>query len=116
MKKRKYLENDFFDFNVIDDGNNFLANPINRKKFFLNFFNFKKDIYGTNLSKEDYKKRRIQIVIVCFLSLFTLSSIAGGTFAIIKAKEISDKKEPIKPPPPPPPAKPITKLLVKKNK
>ncbi|MEF9985127.1 MAG: hypothetical protein RSA40_01875 [Malacoplasma sp.] len=95
MKKRNYLENDFFDFNVIEDGNNFLTNPLNRKKFFLNFFKPKTDIYGTLLSKEDYKKRKTQIAIVCILSLFALSSIAGGTIAILKAQEVSNKKPPI---------------------
>lgn len=81
--------NDFFDFNAIDEEKNFINNPINRKLFFSNLFKINKDIYGTVLSKSDLKKRKKQLVIVIFLGLFTMGSIAGGTVAIIEAQKRS---------------------------
>lgn len=92
MKKKNYLTSDLFDFNAIDEDKNFASNPINRKQFFSNLFKMNKNIYGTTLSKDDLKKRKKQIIIVCFLGLFTIGSIAGGTIAIIKAQDSSKPK------------------------
>lgn len=94
MKKKNYLTSDLFDFNDIDEDKNFATNPINRKLFFVNLFKSNKDIYGTILSKDDLKKRKKQIIIVCFLGLFAIGSIIGGAIAIIKAQD-SSKTKPI---------------------